>query len=84
MRLSRKNRTYKDIGYKSSGGIPDLIDNAIKVICRINDKEYDYLCSSMSDEELNLLTKEESWSFAEKRKFLMMLENHLQCMKSEI
>ena len=47
MRLERRNRTYGDLGIKSSGGMFDLFDNAIKEIYRINDNEYNYLFEKM-------------------------------------
>mgnify|MGYP001576965708 CR=1 FL=1 len=83
MRLSRKNRTYKDIGYVTEGPILNLVDNYIKLLCRINDEELDYLCEVMNDNELDLLLHKENLTYTEKKQFLMMLENHLACMKLE-
>ena len=49
-RFERKNRT--DINYKGCGGITDALDDMIKQLWRINDDEYDYLCESLTDDEL--------------------------------
>jgi hypothetical protein len=49
-RFERKNRT--DIVYKNCGGITDAFDNMYKQLWRINDDEYDYLCETLTDEEL--------------------------------
>ena len=51
-RLERRNRT--DIIYKSSGGILDAFDNAIKEAWRINDDEYDFI-SSLDERYLDAL-----------------------------
>lgn len=55
-RLARKNRT--DIIIKSSGGMFDLVDNAIKEVWRINDEEYDYIIDNTTDSELALFILE--------------------------
>jgi len=62
---------------KSSGGITDLFDNAIKGNLRINDEEYDFICENMTDEEMDLICKEEL-SISEKRKLLITLEKYLK------
>ena len=56
-RLKRKNRT--DIEYKNKGGLLDLFDNTIKEVWRINDKEYDYIVETSTDEEILFLVNEE-------------------------
>jgi hypothetical protein len=50
-RFERKNRT--DIVYKACGGITDAFDNMFKEVWRINDDEFDYLCKTLTDEELS-------------------------------
>lgn len=61
-RLQRKNRT--DIIYKGCGGLMDAFDDVIKQAWRINDDEYDFLCSQ-SDEVLSaLVTEHKSFSIA--------------------
>lgn len=55
-RFERKNRT--DIVYKERGGITDLIDDMYKSLWRINDEEYDYLCETLTDEELDAIIPE--------------------------
>ena len=55
-RFERKNRT--DINYKGCGGITDALDDMIKQLWRINDDEYDYLCETLTDEELSDITPE--------------------------
>jgi hypothetical protein len=78
-RLSRKNRTYGDIGHKSSGGIMDLFDNEVKSAFRINDEEYDYLIEKMSDDELGLFVgKPEGLNFSEKRSLINIVEGYLK------
>ena len=55
-RLERKNR--KDIIYKGYGGLTDAFDDAFKNLWRINDEEYDYLCETLSNEDLSAITPE--------------------------
>jgi hypothetical protein len=55
-RFERKNRT--DIIYKGCGGITDAFDDMYKQLWRINDDEYDYLCETLTDEELKTITPE--------------------------
>jgi len=76
MRIERRKWTNGDIGFKTSGGITDLFDNAIKSALRINDKEYDLLCEKMTDEEMDLICREEL-SFGEMRKLLIVLNKYL-------
>lgn len=75
-RLARKNRTNKDIGYKSSGGLLDLFDNLVKETYRINDDEYDYIAENASNDELDLFMKEFP-DFALKRKIIITLNKYL-------
>jgi hypothetical protein len=75
-RIDRKNITYKEIGYKSSGGMFDLVDNAIKETLRINDDQYNYLCEVCEDNQLDLLVRQDL-SFREKKDLLVLLENKL-------
>jgi len=77
MRIERRKWTNGQIGLKSSGGITDLFDNAIKGNLRINDEEYDFICENMTDEEMDLICKEEL-SISEKRKLLITLEKYLK------
>jgi hypothetical protein len=58
-RLQRKNRT--DVVYKS-GGVFDLIDNAVKKLWRINDEEYDYIIDNLTDDELSLFLLDKSFT----------------------
>jgi hypothetical protein len=53
-RFERKNRT--DIIYKGCGGITDAFDDMYKQLWRINDDEYDYLCETLSNEDLSDIT----------------------------
>lgn len=55
-RFERKNRT--DIVYKGCGSITDAFDDMYKQLWRINDEEYDYLCKTLTDEELSDITPE--------------------------
>lgn len=78
-RLSRRNRTEEDLGLLNSGGMLDVIDNAVKAAFRINDKEYDFLADKLTNEEMELFLNENR-SFSEKRKTLMMLEKYLRML----
>ena len=74
-RLSRKNRT--DIEYKSGKlGINDVFDDMIKSGCRIDDKQYDYICEHLTEEDSNIFLSGEL-NFSEKRKFLNILDKLL-------
>ena len=53
-RLERKTRI--DIIYKGCGGLIDVFDDTYKQFWRINDDEYDYLCETLTDEELDAIT----------------------------
>jgi hypothetical protein len=77
-RLSRRNRTEKEMGIKNSGGLPDLFDNAIKYAYRLTDDEYDYLLEMVEDkdDEHDLLLSEE-FTFAGKRQVLAVLNKYL-------
>jgi hypothetical protein len=83
MRIERRKWTNKDIGFKTSGGPTDLFDNAIKSVLRINDNEYDLICENATDEELELILKEELL-FIEKRKLLMILNKYLNLKTIDI
>ena len=72
-RLERRNWTTDSIGIKSSGGMLDLFDNAIKSAYRINDEEYDHVCEVATEYELDLLTAEDL-TFTEKRNLLIFLK----------
>lgn len=72
-RLKRRNRTWGDVGYKTSGGMLDLFDNAIKDIFRVNDAEYDFICENTTEEELTLIANEHP-TYAEKRQLLTLMD----------
>ena len=55
-RFSRKNR--EDIEYKGCGGLTDAFDDLMKDIHRINDKEYDYIIETSTDDELIIFLPE--------------------------
>ena len=76
-RINRKNWLNKDIGYKSSGGMFDLIDNQIKSIYRINDDEYDHLCEVMSDDEMDIFVTDKP-TYADKRKMIELLNKYIK------
>lgn len=75
-RCKRKFRPYKELKIKSSGGMLDLFDNAIKETYRITDNEYDYLAENLTDEQTNYFVSEKL-SFAEKKECLKIIQNHL-------
>lgn len=75
-RCKRKFRPYEDLKIKSSGGMLDLFDNAIKEVYRVTDDEYDYLAENLSDGELSYFVAEEL-SFNEKKECLRIVQNHL-------
>ena len=74
MRLSRKNR--EDLDLKGSGGLFDIFDDHVKMVFRINDEEYDYLCEVMTDEELDLFVREPT-TFSERKLLLITVEGYL-------
>ncbi len=81
LRLLRRNRTNIDLGILNSGNFMDFYDNAVKLAFRLNDEEYDYLCESLSNEDLKYLIlreKQEGYTFAEKRKLLQILSENLK------
>ena len=83
-RLSRKNRTLEDIGYKCGmTGFDGLIDNSIKQAFRINDKEYDFLLENMTDGEMDLFIRDNT-TFTNKRALLKMYQNYLQKYEENI
>ena len=75
-RCKRKFRPYEDLKIKSSGGMLDLFDNAIKEVYRITDDEYDYLAENLSDGEMSYFVAEKL-SFGDKRECLTIVQNHL-------
>jgi hypothetical protein len=78
--MSRNNRVNwlaKDMGIKSKGGLLDLVDNQIKVVYRINDDEFDYLCEVMSDDELDIFVTDKP-TIADKRKMIELLNKHIK------
>lgn len=75
-RIKRRNRTFDDLGMKSSGGMLDLFDNALKQVYRITDEEYDYLAENLNDNELPYFLNETP-TFTEKRECLRIVEKHL-------
>lgn len=56
-RLSRKNR--EDILLVNKCGITDLFDNHFKTAWRISDLEYNHICEFASDDELEMLIRED-------------------------
>lgn len=75
-RCKRKFRPYEDLKIKSSGGMLDLFDNTIKEVYRITDDEYDYLAENLTDGEMSYFVAEKL-SFSEKKKCLIIIQNHL-------
>jgi hypothetical protein len=78
-RFERKNRT--DIFYKGYGGITDAFDDMYKQLWRINDDEYDYLCETLTDEELSDITPEFK-SISQIKKAISIVNNAL--IKNEL
>ena len=78
-RFERKNRT--DIVYKGCGGITDAFDDMYTQLWRINDDEYDYLCETLTDEELSDITPEFK-SISQIKKAISIVNNAL--LKNEL
>jgi hypothetical protein len=76
-RIDRKGWLNKDMGIKSKGGMFDMFDNHIKVVYRINDEEFDYLCEVMSDDETDIFVNERP-TFSDKRKMIELLNKHIR------
>ena len=75
-RCKRKFRPYEDLKIKSSGGMLDLFDNAIKEVYRITDNEFDYLAENLTDGEISYFVAGKL-SFGEKKECLRIVQNHL-------
>lgn len=75
-RLDRKKRTCEDVGIKSSGGMFDLFDNAIKETFRVNDAEYDFIVENATDDELEFLITE-NMRYDQKRQVIKLLDKYL-------
>lgn len=58
-RFERKKRDYSDLKIVSTGGLFDLVDNAIKSAYYLTDEEYDTVIEQMDDIELDLFVKED-------------------------
>lgn len=79
MNTSRiKNRNRRDIEFMDHGSIPDLLDNHMKAVLRINDDEYDFICEKASDDEIEILCVQENITFQEKRKIIIVLTKYLK------
>ena len=74
-RFGRKNR--EDIEFKGCGGIADALDDMIKQDWYINDEEYDYICKSATDEELEIFVLPSEPTFSDKRKALNVVDELL-------
>lgn len=73
-RLSRRNRTYSDIGYKTEAVGFDIIDNTFKEIYRLKDDEYDFICEHATDEDIEILVGvKDKYSFSDRKKILSVL-----------
>jgi hypothetical protein len=71
-----------EIKIKSSGGLTDVFDNAIKGLFNITDDEYDFICENASDEELDVFLSglgglDSEPTFTEKKKALEMRNKYL-------
>tara|TARA_R110000782_G_scaffold177708_1_gene268656 strand:- start:124 stop:372 length:249 start_codon:yes stop_codon:yes gene_type:complete len=77
-RLSRKNRT--DIEFKGCGGLTDAFDDAVKGTWRINDDEYDYICQTATDNELDSLMFD-CVTFSDKRHSLTVINKFVNDYK---
>lgn len=58
-RFERKKRDYSDLKIVSTGGLFDLVDNAIKSAYYLTDEEYDTVIEQMDDIELDLFVKQD-------------------------
>ena len=75
-RFERKKRGLESLKIKSSGGMFDLFDNAIKETWYITDEEYDTLCGCLLDDELDIFVSE-SLSFSQKRLLLNLIDKYI-------
>lgn len=81
-RLSRRHRTYKDLGIVNNGGLTDLFDNVIKEAYRINDEEYDYISANITEEDMEIIVMDKGLTFAEKRVILYTLDKYVSEFKN--
>jgi hypothetical protein len=67
-----------EIKFKTSGGLFDAFDNAVKGGLNITDEEYDFICENATDEELDDLLIDQSSTFSEKRSCLKVRNKYLE------
>ena len=77
-----------EVELKSSGGLADLFDNAVKQLFNITDEEYDFIAENANDEELDAFTAalgglETKATFAEKRRGLEVRDKYLAIFNSQ-
>jgi len=78
-RLNRRYRTAEDLGLMNRGGMHDLFDNQIKSAFRINDREYNFLCNVMNDDEIGIMV-DNATTFTQKRLLISTIEKFLNKM----
>lgn len=81
-RLDRRKRELSELGIKSSGGMLDLFDNAVKETYRLNDDEYDFIAERITDNEADIFLNMKL-SFKDKRKVLKILDKYLKLYNHE-
>jgi len=79
-RFNRKKRA--DIKYLAAGGGLDLIDNAVKELWQINDKEFNYICKYATEVELDDFASPLE-TFSETRRAIIAVERLLTKMSEE-
>lgn len=75
-RLERRNRT--DIEILSSGGILDHFDNEVKMGWRINDDEYDFICSLEEEKYLDALIMDKIISYSSAKEAIKLINEALE------
>jgi hypothetical protein len=68
-----------EVKIKNGGGFYDLFDDSIKSLFNITDEEYDFICETATDEELDIfLLALYDTPFSEKRKSIQMRNKLLE------
>jgi len=75
--MYRLDRKFTNVGITCIGNLFSLMDGAIKESFRINDDEYEYLLNEITDEELDIIFKDEN-SFSNKRESILILDKYIK------
>lgn len=69
--------TRPEVKFKGCGGLTDAYDDMFKQALNITDEEYNYICETASDEEIQVLCGFDG-KFSEKRKALEIRNKYVR------